>query len=46
MKQPLPNIFQGTAFKKHVRFLIDSRGSESSSTLFFFFHLPQIGKKK
>ena len=29
MKQPLPNIFQGTACKKHVPFLIDAKGSES-----------------
>ena len=26
MKQPLPNIFQGTAFKRNVSFLIDSKG--------------------
>ena len=27
MKKPLPSIFQGIAFKKHVPFLIASRGS-------------------
>ena len=44
MKQLLPNIFQGTAFKKHVPFLIDSKGSESSSKMFFF--LPSTTDRK
>ena len=34
MKQPFPKIFQGTAFKKHVPFLIDCKGSERSSKMF------------
>ena len=29
MNQALPNIFEGTAFKKNVPFLIDTKGSES-----------------
>ena len=44
MKQPLPNIFQGTAFKKHVPFLIDAKGSESLSKMFFF--LPSTTDRK
>ena len=44
MKQPLPNIFQGTPFKKHVPFLIDAKGSESSSKMFLF--LPSITDRK
>ena len=44
MKQPLPNIFQGTAFKKHVSFLIDYKGSESSSKMFLF--LPSTTDRK
>ena len=47
MKQPLPIMSQGTAFKKHFPFLIESKGCESSSKMFFsFFHLLQIGNKK
>ena len=42
--QPLPNIFQSTAFKKHVPFLIDARGSESSSKMFF--SLPSTTDRK
>ena len=44
MKQPLSNIFQGTAFKKHVLFLIESKGTECSSKLFFF--LPSTTDRK
>ena len=44
MKQPLPNIFQGTAFKKHIPFLIDAKGPESSSKMFFF--LPYTTDRK
>ena len=45
MKQPLPNIFQGTAFKKHVAFLIDAQGYESSSKTFFFLTTDRKEKK-
>ena len=44
MKQPLSNIFQATAFKKHVLFLIESKGTECSSKLFFF--LPSTTDRK
>ena len=44
MKQPLPNIFQGTAFKKHALFLIESKGTECSSKLLFF--LPSTTDRK
>ena len=44
MKQPLPKISQGTAFKKHVPFLIDAKGSEISSKMFFF--LPSTTDRK
>ena len=44
MKQPSTNIFQGAAFKKHVPFLIDCKGSESSSKMFFF--LPSTTDRK
>ena len=44
MKQPLSNIFQGTAFKKHVLFLIEFKGTECSSKLFFF--LPSTTDRK
>ena len=44
MKQPLSNIFQGTAFKKHVPFLIKSKETECSSKLFFF--LPSTVDRK
>ena len=44
MKQPLSNIFQGTAFKKHVLFLIESKGTECSSKLLFF--LPSTTDRK
>ena len=44
MKQPLSNIFQGTAFKKHVPFLIESKETECSSKLFFF--LPSTMDRK
>ena len=44
MKQPVPNIFQETAFKKHVPFLINAKGSESLSKMFFF--LPSTTARK
>ena len=44
MKQPLSNIFQGSAFKKHVPFLIESKETECSSKLFFF--LPSTMDRK
>ena len=47
MKQPLSNIFQVTAFKKHILFLIDCKRSESdnsSSKMFSF--LPSTTDRK
>ena len=46
MKQPLSNIFQGTAFKKHVPFLIDAQWYESSSKTFFFLTSTTDRKEK
>ena len=46
MKQFLPNIFQGTAFKKRVLFLIDAKDLKVFQKCFSFFHLLQIGKQK
>ena len=36
LKQPLPNIFQGTAFKKHITMLIEEKQTQEKSQLFFF----------
>ena len=35
-KLPLPNIFQSTAFKNHVDYLINERSQEFSKVLMFF----------
>ena len=35
-KHPLPNIFQGIAFKKHAKMLIEERKLQETSKLFFF----------
>ena len=43
-KQPLPNIFQGTAFKKHVPQLIEEKKTQDQSKLFFF--LPSTTDRK
>ena len=34
-KHPLLNIFQGTAFQKHAKMLIEERSAEDISQLFF-----------
>ena len=41
-KHPLPNIFQGTAFKKHAKMLIEER----SAADFFFFSSTTDHKEK
>ena len=47
MKQPLPNILQATAFKKHVSFLIDcKRGESDNSSSNMFFFLPSTTDRK
>ena len=38
-KHPLPNIFQGTAFKKHAKMLIEDK-STTVSKLSFFSYCP------
>ena len=43
-KHPLPNIFQGTLFKKHTKILIKEKQTEDSSNLFFF--LPSTTDRK
>ena len=35
-KHPFPNIFQGTAFKKHVPQLIEEKQTQDQSKRFFF----------
>ena len=35
-KHPLPNIFQGIAFKKHAKMLIEEKKIQETSKLFFF----------
>ena len=46
-KQPLPNIFQATAFKKHIPFLIDcKRGKSDNSSSKMFFFLPSTTDRK
>ena len=34
-KHPLPNIFQGTAFKKHAKMLIEDKSTTVSKLSFF-----------
>ena len=43
-KQMLPNIFQGTSFKKHHPMLLDERSVQKYSTLFFY--LPSTTDRK
>ena len=43
-KHPLPNIFQGTLFKKHTKILINEKQTEDFSNLFFF--LPSTTDRK
>ena len=43
-EQPLLNIFQGTAFKKHVPQLIEEKQTQDQSKLFFF--LPSTTDRK
>ena len=35
-KHPIPNIFQGTAFKKHAEMLIEKKQNKELLKLFFF----------
>ena len=45
-KQPLPNIFQGAAFKKHVPQLIEEKQTQDQSKLFFFLSSTTDMKEK
>ena len=44
LKQPLPNIFQGSSFKKHYPMLLNEGQVQDFSTLFFF--LPSTTDRK
>ena len=45
-KHPIPNIFQGTAFKKHTKLLIEKKGTAGSSNLFFVLFSTTSRKEK
>ena len=45
-KQPLPNIFQGTAFKKHVPQLIEEKKLKINQNFSFSYLRLLIGRKK
>ena len=45
-KQPLPNIFQTTAFKKHNLYLMDQRNQEFSKIMFMFLPLTLDRKEE
>ena len=44
-KHPLPNIFQGTAFKKHAKMLIKEKSTADFSKLLFFLPSPTDRKE-
>ena len=46
MKQPLPNIFQCTSFKKHKDFLIQEKLNESNSSSLFLFLPSTLDRKE
>ena len=46
VEQILPNIFQGTFFKKHNPMLLDQRAVQEYSELFFFLPSTTDGKEK
>ena len=46
MKQPLPNIFQCTSFKKHKDFLIQEKLNESDSSSLFLFLPSTLDRKE
>ena len=45
-KHPLPNIFQGPAFKKHTKILTEEKGTADSSKLFFSLSFTTDRKEK
>ena len=42
---PLPNIFQGTPFKKHAKMLIKEKKTQEESEIFFFLSSTTDHKK-
>ena len=46
MKQPLPNIFQCTSFKKHNNFLIQEKLNESNESSLFLFLPSTLDRKE
>ena len=46
MKQPLPNIFQCTSFKKHKDFLIQEKLNESNTSSLFLFLPSTLDRKE
>ena len=46
MKQPLPNIFQCTSFKKHKDFLIQEKLNESNESSLFLFLPSTLDRKE
>ena len=46
MKQPLPNIFQCTSFKKHNNFLIQEKLNESNKSSLFLFLPSTLDRKE
>ena len=45
-KHPLPNIFQGTAFKKHAEMLIEKKQNKELLKIFFFLPSTTDWKEK
>ena len=45
-KRPLPSTFQGTAFKKHAKMLIELKQTQETSKLFFSCHPSQTVRSK
>ena len=46
LKHPLPNIFEGTAFKKYAGMLVEEKQNQESPDLFFFLPLTTDRKEK
>ena len=44
-KHPLRNIFQGTAFKKHAKMLIEEKQTQETSKLFFLLSTTERKEK-
>ena len=46
VKQPLPNIFHCTAFKKHMSYLLDENQKKSNMSHMFLFLPPTLDRKE